>query len=306
MKILITGSNGLIGSALSASLCSLGIEVLGLDIGVEPHHDDFGDILDDKCVLDKVSQVDGVVHLAAVSRVVFGERNPKHCWAVNVEGTEKILRAALESKNRPWVLFASSREVYGEPDSFPVKETDPLNPINTYGKSKKAAEQAVEDAQQRGLKASTIRFSNVYGSVHDHQDRVIPAFCAAAVRGSNIRVDGKQKLFDFTFIDDVVQGMLSCIDALSESKDPLPPIHLGTGHGVSLGEAAAYAQEVSSFNIQVLEAPSRVFDVSGFVGDPSRAKDLLNWEACVPIKEGIHRLIHQYRLFAKACQSEYV
>ena len=296
MKVLITGSAGLIGSALSTSLRELGVAVIGIDIGLEPHHEDYGDILDYNRVAEAASQVNGIIHLAAVSRVIFGEKNPKLCWKTNVDGTKQILEAALESPTKPWVLYASSREVYGQQEHLPVKETAPLIPINIYGESKIAAEEAVENAVKRGLKGSIIRFSNVFGSVNDHHDRVIPAFCAAAANGWDIRVDGRDNLFDFTFIDDVVQGILSCIYALQEHSHPLPPIHLTAGHGVTLGEVASYAQKASNYKLQIVEAPSRSFDVSRFSGDISRAKDLLRWEACVHVREGINRLINQFRL----------
>ena len=306
MKLLITGSAGLIGSALSTSLSKLGIEVIGIDIVLEPQHENYGDILDYNRVSEAASQVDGIIHLAAVSRVIFGEKNPKLCWETNVEGTKQVLEAALESAKKPWVLYASSREVYGQQELLPVKETASLIPVNIYGESKIAAEKVVEEAVKRGLKGAIIRFSNVFGSVHDHHDRVIPAFCAAAAHGLNIRVDGRDNLFDFTFIDDVVQGVLSYIYALNSSRTQLPPIHLTTGYAASLGEVAFYAQEASMYDIEVIEAPSRSFDVSKFSGDTSRAKDLLKWEACVHIREGINRLITQYRLFSNVNHTEYV
>lgn len=306
MKLLITGSAGLIGSALSTSLSKLGIEVIGIDIGVETQHEDYGDILDYNRVSEAASQVDGIIHLAAVSRVIFGEKKPKLCWETNVEGTKQVLEAALDSPKKPWVLYASSREVYGQQEHLPVKETAPLIPVNIYGESKIAAEKAVEEGIKKGLKGSIVRFSNVFGSVYDHHDRVIPAFCAAAARGLNIRIDGRDNLFDFTFIDDVVQGILSYIYALNKSVVSLPPIHLTTGHAVSLEEVASYAQEASIYDIEIIEAPSRSFDVSKFSGDTSRAKDLLKWEACVHIREGINRLINQFRLFSDVNYPEYV
>ena len=77
MKILITGSEGLIGSSLSIALSRLGITVLGFDNKLEPHHLCYGDILNYEQVTEAINDVDGVIHLAAVSRVVFGEKNPK-------------------------------------------------------------------------------------------------------------------------------------------------------------------------------------------------------------------------------------
>ncbi|KAG6559963.1 UDP-glucose 4-epimerase [Candidatus Rhabdochlamydia oedothoracis] len=295
MKLLVTGSAGLIGSALSSALKKRGIKVIGIDIKAQSNCEDYGDILDYNRVLDAASQVDGIVHLAAVSRVIWGEENPKFCWETNVEGTKHILEAALESPLKPWVLYGSSREVYGQQERLPVKETAPLAPVNIYGESKVAAEQAVKNAVKRGLKGSIVRFSNVFGSVNDHHDRVIPAFCLAAFYGTPIRIDGRENLFDFTFIDDVVRGMLSYIDILNKSPIPLMPIHFTTGLGVSLEEAAFYAQEASVHNIEIIEAPSRSFDVSKFSGETSRAREILKWKASVHLREGIHQMLNQLK-----------
>ncbi|NGX51527.1 MAG: hypothetical protein K1060chlam2_01396, partial [Chlamydiae bacterium] len=206
----------------------------------------------------------------------------------------------------PWVLYASSREVYGQQKQLPVKETAPLLPVNIYGESKIAAEQAVQAAAKKKLKSSIVRFSNVFGSVHDHHDRVIPAFCAAAANGSDIRVDGKENLFDFTYIDDVIQGILSLLYVLIRAREALPPIHLTTGQAVSLGQVASIAQNVSFHKIQVKEALSRTYDVARFSGDPSRAKKLLNWQACVDVHEGMNRLINQFRLLKEVKRSKHV
>lgn len=305
MKILITGSEGLIGSSLSTALSRLGITVLGFDNKLEPHHLCYGDILNYEQVTEAVNDVDGVIHLAAVSRVVFGEKNPKLCWDTNVEGTKHVLEATLASSKKPWVLYASSREVYGNQKELPVKETAPLFPVNIYGDSKVAAEQAVESATKRGLKASVVRFSNVFGSVSDYHDRVIPAFCLAAANGTRIRIDGKDNLFDFTYIDDVVQGVLSYICHLNKSNEFLPPIHFTMGQATSLGEAAFYAQQAVEHPIEIIEAPPRDYDVARFYGDPSRAETLLNWKPCVGVQEGMRRLIHQYQLVSQIGQMEY-
>lgn len=302
MRILITGSKGLIGSALKHALMLVGIDVIGIDIRANETEPECGDILDKEHVVSLVNRVNGVVHLAAVSRVIDGEKNPSLCWETNVDGTENVLDAALSAYEKPWVIYASSREVYGQPKDFPVTEAAPLIPVNIYGKSKYAAEKAVEIASNKGLITSIVRFSNVFGSVHDHADRVIPAFCLASAEGLPIRVDGSHNLFDFTYLEDVVQGLLSLIHLLSHAKNSLPSLHFTSGRPVSLGDIAAIAQKTSFHSIEIVEAPSRSFDVSQFWGDPSLARELLNWRACVSVEDGMTRLINQYRLQRSLCQ----
>jgi nucleoside-diphosphate-sugar epimerase len=297
MRILITGSKGLIGSALKLALKILNIDVVGIDIRSDQQDSEHGNILNKELLFHFVDGVDGIVHLAAISRVIDGEKNPDLCWLTNVEGTRNIVEAALLSDMKPWILYASSREVYGHPKSFPVNESAVLDPINIYGKSKHAAEEIIQDACQRGLVTSIVRFSNVFGSVHDYPDRVIPAFCRAAAEGSNIRVDGTNNLFDFTYLEDVIQGILSLIRLLSQESSSLPPVHLTSGVAMSLGQIAKIAQKASHHSIEIIEGTSRSFDVSRFWGDTSRSQEMLNWRACVNAEEGMHRLINQYRIF---------
>ncbi len=297
MHILITGSKGLIGSALKRALQLLYVEVLGIDIKCALQDPEYGDILNPEQLFPLIKQVDGIVHLAAISRVIDGEKNPQLCSKTNVEGTKNILEAALASEKNPWVIYASSREVYGQQNDFPVKESAPLSPVNIYGESKFEAEKIVLQAREKGLHTAIIRFSNVFGSVHDHPDRVVPAFCLAAAQGSEIRVDGRDHLFDFTYLEDVIQGLLSLIRLMAQKKELLPPIHLTRGIPISLGQIAQVARQSSVHPLKIIEGIPRSFDVSRFWGDTSLAKKLLNWEACTPVEAGMHWLINQFTLF---------
>lgn len=295
MRILITGSKGLIGSALECSLKSRGMNVSGIDIGWEKGHLEHGDILDKSLMLDLAQECDGIVHLAAISRVVIGEKNPDLCWTTNVEGTSGIIEAVLKSKRKPWLLYASSREVYGQKNHLPVQESAPLEPVNIYGRSKAAAEKSVLEARKKGLRAAIVRYSNVYGSIMDHPNRVIPAFCRAAAEGCAMYVEGKDNLFDFTHLDDTIAGTLSLISLLISGQRELPPIHLTTGVPTSLQQAAEIALKIGESGTKIIEAPSRTFDVSKFYGDTSLAEKILGWRSSISIEEGMKRLFQAYK-----------
>src|SRR5207253_948512 len=99
--------------------------------------------------------------------------DPAGCDATNIDGTANVLAAAASASSRPWVLFASSRVVYGEPRELPVREDAPLAALNTYGRSKVRGEQLVLAARGDGLVTGILRFANVYGPGPDHPDRVI-------------------------------------------------------------------------------------------------------------------------------------
>lgn len=114
--------------------------------------------------------------LAEISRLVCGERDPDLCETTNVGGLRNLIDVLSNEEKSPWLIFASSREVYGQPQTLPVTEDAPLRPINVYGNSKAVGEQMVASAVNRGIRATTFRLSNVYGSTGDLADRVIPAF----------------------------------------------------------------------------------------------------------------------------------
>jgi nucleoside-diphosphate-sugar epimerase len=241
-----------------------------------------------------IADCDGVVHLAAISRVVWGERDPALCWSTNVGGLRNVVDAALARARRPWLLFASSREVYGQPATLPASEDAALAPVNVYGRSKVAGENMVLEAREAGLRTAVVRLSNVYGSTGDHADRVLPAFARAAVAGQPLRVDGMGHTFDFTHIDDVASGVSALAELLRQGEQP-PPIHLLTGLPTSLGQAASLAIELARSQSTIVEAPPRSYDVATFYGDPGRARALLGWTARVTLPEGLGRLINDFR-----------
>ncbi|MDD9961412.1 MAG: NAD(P)-dependent oxidoreductase [Gammaproteobacteria bacterium] len=291
-RVLVTGSEGLVGRALCRSLERRGWETVGLDL--RGAGSERGDVRTPHRVRDAIAGCGGVVHLAAVSRVIWAERAPADCREVNVGGVRRVLEAALEATPRPWVLFASSREVYGRSRRLPVAEGAPLSPVNVYGRSKVAGERLVDGARTNGLKAATVRLSNVYGSTSDHADRVVPAFARAAAEGSAIRIDGAGCTFDFTHIDDAVRGLVAVIDRLEGGKTP-PLVHLLTGTPTTLRELAALAVSLAGCAVPISEAPPRAFDVAHFHGDPSRAREVLGWEPRIPLREGLARLVRDFR-----------
>ena len=301
-RILITGSSGLVGTALGSALSARGVDVTGLDIAAEGSA--CGDVRDKECVERALVGVTGVVHLAAVSRVVWGEREPERCWATNVEGLKNVLQAAAMSRLRPWVISASSREVYGQPEFLPASEECPLRPVNLYGRSKLEGERLVEVARRDGLRACIIRLSNVFGSTADHLDRVVPAFARAAAFGQELRVDGAEHTFDFTYIDDVARGIVLLAELLGKGGTAPPPLHFVTGVPTTLGELARMAIRVAGTGSTIRLAPPRDFDVARFFGCPDRARILLGWEPSVPLEEGLTRLIYAFRDLPSAARQE--
>ncbi|AKT40585.1 NAD-dependent epimerase/dehydratase family protein [Chondromyces crocatus] len=292
--LLITGSEGLIGRALGQSLVASGFEIRGLDLRARAGIGQ-GDVRVLETVRERMRDCVGVVHLAAVSRVIWGEQDPQGCWETNVGGTGNVLTAALGAQHRPWVLFASSREVYGQPRDVPVSEDAPLAPLNVYGRSKVMGERLLEEVREAGLRTAVVRLSNVYGSPEDHPDRVVPAFARAALLRGQLRVDGAGNTFDFTHLSDTVRGLVGLVAALEGGEGKLPPVHLVTGIPTTLGALARLAVTLAGTGAEVVEAAPRDFDVSHFHGSPQRAKEILGWEAQVSIEAGLAKLIEAFR-----------
>ena len=293
-RICVTGSEGLVGSALVQALERQGYAVNRLDVRLPDGDPGSGSVVDADAVRRQVDDCDGIIHLAALSRVVWGERDPEGCWATNVTGTRNVVEAAAASPRRPWILFSSSREVYGQPARLPVREDAPLAPLNIYGRSKVAGEELMGEARRSGLRAAVVRLSNVYESTSDHDDRVIPAFARAAAQGAPMRVDGRDHTFDFTHLDDTVRGLLALTQALRAGERELPPIHLAAGHATTLGELAEIANRMGGCRSTIVEAPPRSYDVATFVGDPGRAAELLNWRAAIAVEDGVRMLVEQF------------
>jgi len=294
-KILITGHEGLVGRHLKHQIVRAGFVAVGLDIrALDSKYK--GDIIDRDRLKEAMKGCVGIVHLAAVSRVVWGENDPDLCWNTNAEASKQLLELALENECQPWVVLSSSREVYGEPEFLPVTESSPLHPVNVYGRAKLAMEEAGLKARKKGLQTAIVRLANVYGCTDDHVDRVLPAFCRAAVLGETLRVDGLQHTFDFTHISDTVDGLMKVIAKLDCGEMNLPPIHLLPGLATTLQEAAQFAIQASGSGSTIQEAPSRSYDVARFVGDAARTKEILGWEAQVTPQEGIIQLVNDFKL----------
>lgn len=288
--ILMTGHLGLVGRHLKPLLERQGYQVKGFDLA-----DGSGDICQPEQLKKALAGVEGVIHLAAVSRVIWGERNPELCWQTNAVASEQLLKAACKQAEKPWVLVASSREVYGESAVLPVLDSAPVNPVNIYGQAKAYMEKRALEARNYGLNTAVIRLANVYGCTMDHRDRVLPAFCFNAVQNSDLRVDGREHLFDFTHVSDTVKGLCLVVEQLENNEINLPPIHLLPGIGTTLGEAAEMAVKIAGSNSRMIDAPSRSYDVSRFIGDPSQAKKLLGWQASITPEQGIQLLVKAFQ-----------
>ncbi len=266
--ILVTGASGLIGRRVVSELRAQGEAVV--EFG--------GRIEDTAAVTDAVTKCRGVIHLAAVTRQAVAKRDPGRCYEVNVGGTQHVVDAA--SRVDAWVLLASTYEVYGAPSALPVAESHALGTTSVYGLSKAGAERVVA---ARG--GAILRLSNVYGSLRDHRDRVVPAFLRAARDGAPLRVFGRRCL-DFVHRDDVALGIAAAVARL-DSGAAIPPVNLMGGVGTPLSELARLCVVACGSSSPITD---EICD-GVFIGDNSLARELLGWSPQVPLSDGLARML---------------
>ncbi len=291
-KIAVTGSSGLIGRRLVLDLALTGHEVVKIDLVSTGTR---CDIADASQLATAAMGCEGIINLAAVSRVAEAEQNPARTWSSNVVGTANVLSTALSAELTPWVIQASSREVYGNQSAVAIDESTPINPLNVYGRSKATGEYLVHNAQDAGLTVAILRFANVYGDIFDYKDRVIPAFAQAAVCGKPLRVDDAMTCMDFTHVSDVSRGIVQVVEQLQNGEKKMPPIHFATGQGTTLGSLAKLAVSASNARCTINDVGRRASSVSCFIGDPQRAKTLLGWSHVTPLQDGFTAMVKAYQ-----------
>jgi UDP-glucose 4-epimerase len=271
-RILVTGGAGFIGSHLVDRLASERSNyIVVLDnlrrgrlenLSKSLHRIRFiqADIRERAAVEEAMRNVDIVYHLAAQSNVMGSAQDIDYSFSTNVNGTFEVLRAAAAGGVKR-LLFASSREVYGEPACLPVKETAPLTPKNAYGASKAAGEAYCGIFNSPAFQVRTVRLTNVYGP-RDF-GRVIPIFAHQALKGEPLTLFGGKQIIDFVWIDHAVESLIRAIKV-----DALPgPINVGTGIRTDLQTLARRIILVAKSNSQLCIAPAREVEVAQFVAD---------------------------------------
>lgn len=143
-----------------------------------------------------------------------------------------------------------------------------------------------------GIDFVILRFSNVYGK-YDDSDRVIPVFIETANQNKDLIVFGKDKLLDFTYIDDCVDGIIKSIENFGGVKNNT--INIASGKGIAIVELAKVILNKMTSRGKIIVKESRTGEVTKCIVDISRARELLNYEPKVSIDEGIERAIEWYK-----------
>ena len=304
MNILITGGAGFIGRSVGNRLVDLGHKVSILDVKEMPSDlPDFvtyfkSDICDSSRLLQifNSNQFNGIIHLAAVSRVVVAQNNPHECLRVNVGGISTLLSCVEQTKYRPWLIFGSSREVYGEPTELPVSEHDQKQPINIYGETKLEGEKLFSNFSAKHHTNCTIaRFSNVYGNHFDILDRVIPRFIDAIVSNKPLTIEGAEQIIDFTFIDDTVNVVTKIVERLNTHKNIQEEFNVCPGIGWSLFQLIEYIELTTGNKAIQIVNKKRDYDVVRFIGNNEKVKKILKLKEFVALDKGIIQCLNAYK-----------
>jgi len=297
-SVLITGSSGTVGTALAESLLERGYEVTGADIASNrwseaiderTHVVDLGDA----SAFDSLpTDVDLVVHLAANARVHKLVENPVRAKE-NFDTTFNVLEYAREVGAK--FIFSSSREVYGNNGKIIYDETDTYvdECESPYTASKIGGEALVKSYDTcYGMDTTIVRFSNVYGK-YDASDRVIPLFIAQASRGEDLIVYGDDKVLDFTYIDDCVDGVVSVIEQFNKTSGTT--FNIASGRGTSLAELAKMIVEATGSEASIEVESNRTGEVSRYVADISKANRILGYEPSYTTQEGLDATVEWYQ-----------
>ena len=306
-EVLITGGAGFIGSNLAEELIRRGWDVTLLDIKKHPKNiQNFIDKVEyirmdvrnpnlEKLI--KETRPDGIIHLAAISRVVWCEERPEDCISINVGGTENILNAAAKLKEKPWIVFSSSREVYGNKSKLPVKESYARDPASIYASAKCEGEDLIHRfSQQYDVRTIILRLSNVYGNERDIPNRVIPKFIINVLQNEKIKIYGREKLFDFTFINDAVSGIIKSAEYVKKQKEGFWEVYnICTGKPTKLVDLAYMISDIIGVEVNITYADPKPYEVMRFYGDYTKAHNHFGFEPQWDINNGLKYTINRYR-----------
>ena len=319
MLIFVTGAAGFIGSHLAERLCARGDRVIGFDnfdafyprdvkqrnldaLGRQPGFSFVeGDVRDPAALARAfgAGRPDVVVHLAALAGVRPSLAEPARYADVNVTGTERVVDAARAHGVRRFV-FASSSSVYGRDSQPPFRESDPcLAPLSPYAATKRSGELMLFTAHHLyGLDVTCLRFFTVYGA-RQRPDLAIHKFARLIAGGRPIELYGDGNTSrDYTFIDDIVDGVVAAID--QPGAPAFRVYNLGGSRTTTLLRLVELISDALGQKPVIEWRPEQPGDMHRTLADVTLSGQALGYAPKVPIEEGIRRFVDWFRRSATA------
>ena len=334
MKILLTGAAGFIGMTTCLRLLARGDEVVGLDnlnnyyeVSLKENrlkrltsHPNFRfvkmDVADRMGIehLFATEKFDRVIHLAAQAGVRYSLENPHAYIESNIVGFTNILEGCRHHKVQH-LAYASSSSVYGGNTDMPFSEHQSVDhPVSLYAATKKANElMAHTYSHLYGLPTTGLRFFTVYGP-WGRPDMALFLFTKAILEGQPIKVfNHGNMLRDFTFVDDIVEGVIRVIDRTAEpnpnysSKTPDPAtsnapfrvFNIGNHNPVKLMDFITAIEDALGMKAEKILMPLQDGDVPQTYADVEALKDWVGFVPATSIQTGIGRFVAWYREYYK-------
>ena len=319
MRVLVTGAAGFIGAALSERLLARGHAVVGFDdfnayydpalkearaARLAPHpafRMVRGDLADDAAlgaVFDGPRPFDAVVNLAAQAGVRYSLENPAAYVRSNLVGFANVLERCRRH-GLPRLVYASSSSVYGGNRKMPFSEDDRVDaPVSLYAATKKSNElMAHVYSHLFGLQTVGLRFFTVYGP-WGRPDMAPWLFTDAMLAGRPIKVfnHGKMKR-DFTFVDDIVTGVVACVE--SDALGPEELFNIGNNTPVELMHFIEVLAGALGVEPKMELLPMQPGDVPATYADISRIHDRLGYEPTTPIEDGVPAFARWFKEYHK-------
>ena len=312
-SLLITGGAGFIGAAFAQKSINNGWKVTILDnlstglessvevlrkMGMGVH---IGDIRDESLLDKALKDCDAVVHLAAQASVPLSVSNPEETMSINVDGTSKVIAACLKHGVKRLVM-ASSAAVYGEAESLPLKEEDAGQVLSPYAESKWKNEAQILEARKKGLRATALRFFNVYG-VGQRPDgayaAVVPKFADMMAQGIVPKINGDgMHTRDFVHVHDVCSAIFSLIEG-DWRAEKNHVYNVATQTKITLLDLI---EAINNTLMKIQEGfepiipihgPERVGDICHSMANIERIQNTLGWKPKVDFQDGIEELVRE-------------
>ena len=306
-KVLVTGSDGFIGSHLVEKLVDEGAVVRafvcynsfnswGWLEALPPERLDSievfaGDIRDQGRVHAALQGMDAVFHLAALIGIPYSYHSPESYVSTNVTGTLNVLLSA-RAHGLERVLVTSTSEVYGSARYVPIDEAHPLSPQSPYSATKIAADGLAESFHRSfGLPVVIARPFNAYGPRQSAR-AVIPTIISQLLNGAVVRLGSLHPRRDFNYVEDIARGMI----ALAECDKAVGmTVNIGSGREISMQELAEGLINIVRPGARIMtetgrERPAKS-EVERLLCDNSLIKKLTGWSPSIELEEGLQKTI---------------
>ncbi|HEY9815168.1 MAG TPA: UDP-glucose 4-epimerase GalE [Candidatus Obscuribacterales bacterium] len=307
--ILVTGGAGYIGSHAVLALRQAGYEVIVLDNLVYGHRDLVESVLkvelvvgdtSDRALLDDLfasRSIAAVMHFAAYLAVGESVQDPGKYYRNNVLGTLTLLEAMVAASVKT-LVFSSTCALYGVPETFPIREDQPHQPMSPYAASKGMVERMLADFDvAHGLKSVCFRYFNASGAHpngrlgedHDPETHLIPLVLltamgkrpAIAIFGTDYPTPDGTCIRDYIHVCDLADAHVRGVDYLLRGGAS-DVFNLGNGNGFSVRKVIEQAKQVTGHEFTVLERDRRPGDPPILVGSSEKARQMLNWQPRYP------------------------